>query len=83
MIGQMELLENVLTIWGDGVGSVLTDWLFTAFDLGWVFLMGAVVSGMLAGPVLLTTLLGLSSAGGWMSALLRSKTKVLLNTVQV
>ena len=79
----MELLEDVLTIWGDGVGSVLTDWLFTAFGLGWVFLIGAVVSGMLAGPVLLTTLLGLSSAGGWMSALLRSKTKVLLNTVQV
>ena len=83
MIGQMELLEDVLTIWGDGVGSVLTDWLFTAFDLGWVFLMGAVVSGMLAGPVLLTTFWELSSAGGWMSALLRSKTKVLLNTVQV
>lgn len=83
MIGQMELLEDVLTIWGDVVESVLTDWLFTTFGLCWVFLMGAVVSGMLAGPVLLTTLLGLSSAGGWMSALLRSKTKVLLNTVQV
>ena len=63
MIGQMKLLEDVLTIWGDVVESVLTDWLFTAFDLGWVFLIGAVVSGMLAGPVLLTTLLGLSSAG--------------------
>ena len=83
MIGQMELLEDVLTIWGDVVESVLTDWLFTAFGLGWVCLVGAFVSGILAGLVLPTTLLGLSSAGGWMSALLRSKTKVLLNTVQV
>ena len=83
MIGQMKLLEDVLTIWGDVVGSVLTDWLFTAFGLGWVFLIGAVVSGVLAGPVLLTTFWELSSAGSWISALLRSKTQALLNTVQV